>query len=429
MNTAAISLLLGSFAILVLIKMPIAFSLGISSIITAYYLDVPMAMIAQAMVRGINSFSLLAIPFFIMAGEIMGKGGISRHLINFSDIFVGHIRGGLAMVNILASTLFGGISGSSVADTSSLGTILIPMMEQKGYDTDYSVAVTVTSSTQSVLIPPSHNMIIYSLAAGGVSVGRLFLGGLIPGVTLGLALMVISYIIAVKKDYPRGDRIPFKEAISITKDALLGLFTVIIVVVGVFTGFYTATEAAAVAVVYAFIITFFVYKLPLKEFPQILLNSLGTLAIVMALIATSSAYGWLLAYLKVPALASQALLSISSNKYVILFVINLLLLALGCIMDMAPLILITTPILLPVATSIGVDPVHFGVIMLLNLSIGLCTPPVGSTLFVGCAIGKISIEKLSRYMIPFYITLIIVLMFVTYVPAITMFLPNLLMGN
>ena len=428
MNTGAITLLLGGFAFLVLLRVPIAFALGISAVTTAFYLDIPMALMAQGMVRGINSFALLAIPFFILAGEIMGEGGICQRLIAFSNAIVGRIRGGLALVNVLASMFFGGISGSSVADTSAVGSMLIPMMKEKGYDADYAVAVTITGSTQGILIPPSHNMIIYSMVAGGVSVGGLFLAGIVPGVFLGLALMLMSYIIAVKRNYPAGEHVSWKDALSATKDAALGLFTAVIVVGGVVTGLYTATESAAIAAIYAFLVSFFVYRhVPLCHMRIILMKSLRTLAIVMALIATSSAFGWMLAYLKVPALATQTLLSISDNKYVILLVLNALLLFLGCIMDMAPLILITTPILLPVATKIGVDPIHFGIIMMLNLSIGLLTPPVGSPLFVGCAIGNISIEKLSRTMIPFYVTMITVLMLITYVPQLVMFIPKLLM--
>ena len=428
MNTGAITLLLGGFAFLVLLRVPIAFALGISAVTTAFYLDIPLALMAQGMVRGINSFALLAIPFFILAGEIMGEGGICQRLIAFSNAIVGRIRGGLALVNVLASMFFGGISGSSVADTSAVGSMLIPMMKEKGYDADYAVAVTITGSTQGILIPPSHNMIIYSMVAGGVSVGGLFLAGIVPGVFLGLALMLMSYIIAVKRNYPAGEHVSWKDALSATKDAALGLFTAVIVVGGVVTGLYTATESAAIAAIYAFLVSFFVYRhVPLCHMRIILMKSLRTLAIVMALIATSSAFGWMLAYLKVPALATQTLLSISDNKYVILLVLNALLLFLGCIMDMAPLILITTPILLPVATKIGVDPIHFGIIMMLNLSIGLLTPPVGSTLFVGCAIGNISIEKLSRTMIPFYVTMITVLMLITYVPQLVMFIPKLLM--
>ncbi|MFY9441220.1 MAG: TRAP transporter large permease [Tepidanaerobacteraceae bacterium] len=429
MNTTAIALLLGSFAFLTIIKIPITFALGISSVITAYYLNIPAAMIAQSLVRGINSFSLLSIPFFILAGEIISQGGISIQLIKFADVLVGRVRGGLAMVNVLDSTFFGGISGSTVADISSLGSIMIPMMEQKGYDKDYSVAITVATAAQAVLIPPSHNMIIYSLAAGGVSVGRLFLGGIIPGLTLAAALLIYTYVVAVKRDYPAEEPVPFKEAIIIIKDALLGVFTAVIILGGVISGIFTATESAAIAVVYAFIITFFVYKVPIKVFGKILTDSLNTLAVVLALIACSNAFGWMLAYLRVPVYATEVLLSISSNKYVILLIINLLLLLLGMIMDMAPLIMITTPILLPVVTAVGIDPVHFGIIMVLNLAIGLMTPPVGSALFVACAIGKISVEELTKALIPFYIVMIAVLLLITYIPSLTMFLPDLLMGS
>lgn len=430
MQTDAIMLLLGSFLATLVLRIPIAFGLGISAVLTALYTNIPLAILAQGMVRGINSFSLLAIPFFILAGEIMGEGGMSQRLIRFSNALVGKVRGGLAHVNVLASMFFGGISGSSVADTSSIGSILIPMMKKKGYDDDYSVAVTITGSTQGVLIPPSHNMIIYSLVAGsGVSVGALFLAGIVPGVFLGIALMVAAYVIAIKRKYPVGEETSWKEKLASLKEAFLGLFTVFIVVGGVITGFYTATEAAAIAALYAFVVTFFIYRdVPLSHMGIILRKSLRTLAIVMALIATSNAFGWMLAYLKVPALATQALLGVSNNPNVVMLVINLLLLFLGCIMDMAPLILITTPILMPVIHSIGVDPVHFGIVMMLNLSIGLLTPPVGSTLFVGCAIGKVTIEKLSKTMLPFYGVMILVLLAITYFPSIVMFIPRMILG-
>lgn len=428
-SQTAITILLGSFFLMVILRVPITFCLGISSILAGLYCNVSLPILAQAMVRGVNSFSLLAIPFFILSGEIMGHGGMSMRMVRLANALIGHVQGGLAHVNILASTFFGGISGSSVADTSSNGSILIPMMVQKGYGADYSVAVTITSSVQGILIPPSHNMIIYSLVAGSVSVSALFLAGLVPGLLLGLGLMVISHIIAVKRNYPLGEKVDRKEKIAAFKDSFLGLFTFVIVVVGVVTGFYTATEAAAVAALWAFLITFFVYRdVPLRDFPIILKSALRTIAIVVALIGTSNVFGWMLAYLKVPAMATQALLSISDNKYVILLVINVLLLFLGCIMDMAPLILITTPILLPVIYKIGMNPVHFGVVMMLNLGMGLLTPPVGSTLFVGCAIGKISIEELSKIMIPFYFTMFIVLMIITYIPAVVMTLPKLMLG-
>lgn len=428
--SVASTLLLSTFVVLLLLRVPITFTLAAASIVTGVYLRLPLMAIVQTMVQGVRSFSLLAIPFFILAGEMMSRGGISRRLIDLSNVLVGRVRGGLAQVNVLASMFFGGISGSAVADVSSIGTIMIPVMTKKGYDPDYSVAVTVTSACQGIIIPPSHNMIIYSLAAGGVSVGRLFLGGFVPGVLLGLALMVISYIIAVKRNYPKEQRYSLKEALQIMKDAFLGLMTAVIIIGGVITGVFTATESAAVATVYAFIITFFVYReISLKALPEILFNSLKTLAMVMSLIAAASAFGYLLAFLRIPAMATQALLTITSNRVALLLLINVLLLLLGMIMDMAPLILITTPILYPVVVNVlGMHPVHFGIVLMLNLGIGLATPPVGSALFVGCAIGKISIEDATRAMLPFYATMIIVLLVVTFIPEIVMFVPNLIMG-
>jgi tripartite ATP-independent transporter DctM subunit len=425
----AIVLLLGSFVVMLLLQIPITFALAVSSVATASYLNIPLMAVVQQMVQGVRSFSLLAIPFFIIAGEMMGQGGISRRLILFSNLLVGRVRGGLAQVNCLASMFFGGISGSAVADVSSIGTILIPMMKEKGYDDDFSVGITVTSACQGVIIPPSHNMIIYSLAAGGVSVGRLFLGGFIPGVMLGLGLMVVSYIFAIKRNYPKERKYSFKEAIVISRDAILGLMTAIIIMGGVITGVFTATESAAIAVVYAFFITFFVYReIPLKAIKGILYNALKTLAMVMALIAAASSFGWLMAFLRIPALATEALLTISHNKTVLLLLINLLLLLLGTIMDMAPLILITTPILYPVVVgALGLSPVHFGIMLILNLAIGLTTPPVGSALFVGCAIGRIKIEKVVGAMLPMWLVMVAVLMLITFVPEITMFVPNLLM--
>ncbi len=425
----AIVLLLGSFGILLLLQVPITFTLAVSAIVTAVYLGLPLMVVVQQMVQGVRSFSLLAIPFFIIAGEMMGQGGISRRLILFSNLLVGRIRGGLAQVNCLASMFFGGISGSAVADVSSIGTILIPMMKEKGYDDDFSVGITVTSACQGVIIPPSHNMIIYSLAAGGVSVGRLFLGGFIPGVLLGVGLMIVSYIFAIKRGYPKEKRYTLKEALQITKDALLGLMTAVIIMGGVISGVFTATESAAVAVVYAFIITFFVYReIPLARFKTILYGALKTLAMVMALIAAASAFGYMMAYLKIPALATELLLSITHNRTLLLVLVNLLLLVLGMIMDMAPLILITTPILYPVFVgALGMSPVHFGVMLILNLAIGLTTPPVGSALFVGCAVGKIRIEQVVKTMLPMWAVMVAVLILITFVPEITMFVPNLVM--
>ena len=307
--TTASAILLVSFFVLLVLRVPITFTLAVSSIVTAWYLGIPLMAIVQRMVQGVKVFSLLAIPFFILAGEIMSQGGISRRLIEFSNVIIGRVRGGLAQVNVLASMFFGGISGSAVADVSSIGTIMIPVMKQKGYDADYSTAVTVTSACQGIIIPPSHNMIIYSLAAGGVSVGRLFLGGVIPGVLLGVALMIMSFVIAVRRGYPKERRYSLMEALRASRDAILGLFTAVIIIGGVISGVFTATESAAVAVIYAFIITFFVYReIPLSRFSSILVNALKTLAMVMSLIAAASAFGYLLAFLRVPAKATELLL-------------------------------------------------------------------------------------------------------------------------
>lgn len=428
-TTIATTILLGGFILLLLLRIPITFSLAAASIATAIYLNIPLMSIVQQMVQGVKSFSLLAIPFFIIAGEMMGRGGIAEKIINLANVLVGRIRGGLGMVNVVDSMFFGGISGSSVADVASTGTIIIPLMKKKGYDDDFSVAITVTSSTQGIIIPPSHNMIIYSVAAGGVSVGRLFLAGYLPGILLGISLGVIVYIISVKRNYPKERKYSFKEGVKIFLDSFLGLLTALIIIGGVISGIFTATESAAVAAVYAFIITFFVYRqIPLKEFRGILYSTLKTLTMVMTLIASASAFSWLMAYLRIPAMATEFLLSITDNKILLLMLINVLLLFLGMIMDMAPLILIVTPILYPVVVDkLGMSPIHFGIMLMLNLAIGLCTPPVGSALFVGSAIGKISIEKATKAMIPFYIAMIVVLFLVTYIPQITMFLPNLIM--
>lgn len=427
--TIATTILMGGFVVLMVLRVPITFSLAFASIATATYLHIPLMAIVQQLVQGVKSFSLLAIPFFIIAGEMMGRGGIALKLINLANVLVGRIRGGLAMVNVVESMFFGGISGSAVADVASTGTIMIPLMKQKGYDDDFSVGITVTSATQGIIIPPSHNMIIYSVAAGGVSVGRLFLGGFVPGITLGIALMIVSYIISVKRNYPKERKYSFKEGVKIFGDAFLGLMTAVIIMGGVISGIFTATESAAVAAIYAFIITFFVYKeIPLKEFRGILYNTLKTLTMVMALIASASAFSWLMAYLRIPAQITEFLLSITDNKILLLMLINVLLLFLGMIMDMAPLILIVTPILYPVVVGkLGLSPIHFGIMLMINLAIGLCTPPVGSALFVGCAVGKISIEKATKAMLPFYAVMVVVLLLITYVPQITMFIPNLVM--
>ncbi|GHV40641.1 membrane protein [Synergistales bacterium] len=428
----AIALLLGLFGVFIIFKVPIAFSLALSSFASAAYMGISLGAITQQLVKGINSFSLLAIPFFILAGEIMGEGGISDRLIKFSDVLIGRMRGGLAMVNILASMFFGGISGSAVADTSSIGAMMIPMMVKQGYDVDYSVDVTIASACQGVLIPPSHNMIIYASAIGGLSVGKLFMAGLVPGIILGVALMILSYVMAVKRNYPRGEKYTRAEAWKIAIDSIFGLMTAVIIIAGVFTGIFTAIESAAVACIWAFFVTFFIYReVPLSRMWVILKKTLKTLAMVMSVIAASQAFGYMMTTLRIPTMISNFLLTLTSNKVALLLLINIALLVLGCIMDMAPLILITAPILLPVVTSpaIGMDPVQFGIVMMLNLSIGLLTPPVGTVLYVGSSIGGISIEKAAKSMLPFYATMVVVLLLLTFVPALSMTVPNMMFGK
>lgn len=421
-----ILLLLGLFLLLMLIGVPVALAMGITSIVVAFQLDIPLSMVAQRMVAGINSFPFLAIPFFILAGEIMNAGGISKRLVALADVFVGRFRGGLATVNVQTSMFFGGISGSALADVSSTGSILIPMMKKKGYDTDYSVAVTAASSTQGIIIPPSHNMIIYSLAAGGVSISSLFLAGIVPGVLLGLSMIVVSYIIAVKRKYPAEQPPTFVEALKIIKDSVPGLLTGVIIILGVTTGVFTVTESAAIAAAYAFLISFvFNRQVSLKAIFPVLLNTFKTLALVMFLLATSSAFAWLMAYLRIPTLVSESLLSLTTNPILITLIIIVVLLLLGMVLDVAPIILITTPVLLPIATSIGMDPIHFGILMMVCLAVGLVTPPVGGALFVGSAIGKVPIEGVVKALLPFYVCMIITLLVIAFVPQIVLFVPNL----
>jgi tripartite ATP-independent transporter DctM subunit len=422
-----IAVLIGLFILLLFIGTPVALAMGVTSLVVAMMLDIPLSMIAQRMVAGINSFPLLAIPFFILAGEIMNEGGISRRLVALSDALVGRFRGGLAIVNVKTSMLFGGISGSALADTSSVGSIMIPMMKKKGYDTDYSVAVTVSSASQGIIIPPSHNMIIYSLAAGGVSISSLFMAGIVPGIILGIALMVTAYIIAVKRKYPREEKVTFNQALKVFRESIPGLFTGIIIIGGVISGVFTVTESAAVGAAYAFFISFIVNRdVSLSKMLPVLLRTTKTLALVIFLIAASSAYAWLLAFLRVPALIAESLLGMTTNPYLVILIIVLILLALGTILDVAPVILISTPILLPIAISIGMDPIQYGIVMMLCLGVGLVTPPVGAALFVGSAIGKVPVEKAVKALLPFYLCMLVVLLLIAFIPNIVMFIPELL---
>lgn len=428
-QTIAILVLLGSFFIMILLRFPIAYAVALSSFFCLTYQGLPLTTICQQMVKGISSFSLMAVPFFITMGCLMGEGGISERLIALANACVGWMRGGMAMVNIVASYFFGGISGSAAADTASLGSILIPMMVDQGYDADFSTAVTITSSCEGLLVPPSHNMVIYAMSAGGLSVGALFLAGYIPGALLAVTLMVGSYIISVKRNYPKGEKFNLKnfgKQLLISSGALIA---VLIVVVGVVGGAFTATESAAIAVIYSLIVSVFIYKgLDWKGVWKVLDKCIDTLAIVLILIATSSIFGYCLTRLHVPDLAAQAITGITDNPIILALLLNLILLLLGCIMDMAPIILIATPILLPIAESIGINAIQFGIMMILNCGIGLLTPPVGAVLFIGSAVSNEPMERVVKATLPFYICMIITLLLITFIPQISMLLPTLF-GN
>ncbi|MBQ9320990.1 MAG: TRAP transporter large permease [Eubacterium sp.] len=425
-NHTAIAILIGSFLIMIMLRIHIAYAVGISSTLCLLYLGIPLNNICQQMVKGLNSFSLMAVPFFITMGSLMGAGGISDKLIKLSNSLVGWMHGGLAMVNIVASYFFGGISGSATADTASIGKLMIPMMVDAGYDDDFSTAVTVTSSVEGLLVPPSHNMVIYATAAGGVSVGALFMAGYLPGAALAISLMVGSYIISMKRNYPKGERFSLPVFLKQLGQSIWALFAILIVVVGVVAGVFTATESAAIAVIYSLIISMAVYKgLTWKGLWNVLGECIDTLAIVLILCGTSSIFGYCLTYLHVPVLAANFITGITSNRILLILLINLILLVLGMIMDMAPIILIATPILFPVAQSVGIGAVQFGIIMILNCGIGLLTPPVGSCLFIGSAVSGVRIERIVKATLPFYICMIIVLLLVNFVPQISLLIPTL----
>ena len=428
-QSLAVLVLLGSFAVMIFLRFPIAYAVGLSSLFCLLVQGNSLVAIPRLMVKGISSFSLMAVPFFITMGVLMGSGGISEKLIALANSCVGWMRGGLAMVNIVASYFFGGISGSASADTASLGSMLIPMMVDEGYDGDFSTAVTITSSCEGLLVPPSHNMVIYATTAGGISVGSLFLAGYLPAAVLAISLMIGSYIISVKRNYPKGQPFSLKVFIKQLLTSFWALAAILIVVVGVVGGMFTATESAAIAVLYSLFVSVFVYKgLNWKGVWKALDNCVSTLSIVLILIATSSLFGDCLTKLHVPDLAASAITSVSSNPIIIALLLNLILLVLGCIMDMAPIILIATPILLPIAKSIGIDPVQFGIIVVLNCGIGLLTPPVGAVLFIGSAVGKTPMEKVVKATLPFYLCMIITLLLITFVPDISLLIPKLLGG-
>ena len=438
MNTIAAIVLIGGFFLLMAFKIPVTFSMLIASFASILFVPGtnPTTMI-RMMLDGVNNFTMLAIPFFIVMGEIMAAGEISDKIVDLANLAVGRFRGGLAYVNCLDSMFFGGISGSAVADVSSLGSVVIPMMVKQGYHREFTVGLTVTTACQGVLIPPSHNMVIYALAAGGgVSIGQLFYAGFAPGIGLGILFMIACFFLGKKHNFPKGEKMfkdekvrwmgkdengkfKFGPCMAIVGKAILPMFTLIIIMVGTGVGIFTATESSAVACFYTFILTYFIFRSDkIKNFGNVLKNSLKTLAIVLTLIGTAKAFAYMMTRLRIPAAITNGLIGFTDNPYVLLLIINLLLLVLGCFMDMAPLIMIMTPILLPVVQTFGMSTVHFGIVLIFNLAIGLCTPPVGSALFVGCAVGKTTLEKTSKTMLPLFFCMLLGLMLVTYIPYV-----------
>lgn len=422
-----ILVLAGSFFSLLLLGVPVAYSIGIATTLAMLLSILPVptvTTVAQRMATGLDSFTLLAIPFFVLAGQLMNRGGIARRLIDFAKSLLGVLPGGLAHVNIVASMLFGAISGSAVAAVSAIGGVMTPHMDREGYDRNYSAAVNITASTTGLIIPPSNILIVYSLASGGVSIAALFLAGYLPGLLVGLLLMGVAAFIAMRRGYPTAGGITFSEVTRSFVDALPSLFLLVVVMGGIVGGVFTATEAAAVAVLYAFVLAFIYREISVKDLPQILLDSVTTTAVVMLLIATSLGMSWIMSYANIPQTVSTSLVALSENRIVILLIINVILLVVGTFMDMTPAVLIFTPIFLPIAVDLGIDPTHFGIIMVLNLCIGLCTPPVGSVLFVGVGVAKTSITKVVGPLFPLFLAMIVALLIVTYVPALSLWLPR-----
>ncbi len=419
--------LFGSFVVLLLIGTPVAFCLGVASFATILYMGLPPVVVFQRLNSGVSVFALMAIPFFIFAGELMVRGDIARRLVALAGSLVGHFRGGLGQVNIAASVLFGGVSGSAAADASAIGGLMIPQMKERGYDVDFAVNITVVGSIIALMIPPSHNLIIYSISAGGkISIADLFTAGVIPGLLLALCLMIAARFVAIRRGYPTESFPGWAMVGQLFLTAVPGLILIGIIFGGVRSGVFTASESSCIAVVYALLVTVLAYRtMHWGEFVEATLNAVRTTAMVLLVIGCAAAFGWLLAYLKVPTMLVEYMKTISDNPIVILLLINIVLLVLGTFMDMSPLIVITTPIFLPVATAFGVDPVHFGIILILNLGIGLCTPPVGAVLFVGCAVGKIPIWQAMRTIWPFYAAAVVTLLIVTYIPAVSLWLPRL----
>jgi tripartite ATP-independent transporter DctM subunit len=418
-----------TFVVLLLLGVPISFSIGLSTIATMLMsIDTLPALttVAQQMATGLDSFALLAIPFFILAGQLMNHGGIARRLIDAAKVVVGGLPGGLSYVIIIASMLFGAISGSAVAAAAAIGGFMIPLMVNEGYERNFSAAVNITASTTGLIIPPSNILIVYAFASGGASVAALFLAGYLPGIIIGLSLMAVAGTFSYIKKYPTGERVGFKESAKRFLDAIPSIFMVILVIGGIVAGYFTATEASAIAVAYAFILAVPAYKeVRMKDLPRILLDTANTTAIVMLLIGTSIAMSWIMSFENIPQNVSQFLVGLTDSKIVILLIINVLLLFVGTFMDMTPAVLIFTPIFLPVVEQLGMHPVHFGIMMVTNLCVGLCTPPVGSVLFVGTGIAETTIAKVVKPLLPLYIAMFIGLLLVTYVPFFSLWLPSL----
>jgi len=426
-----IAVLLVTMFFCFLIGVPIAYALGLAAIAASLWIGIPLEAVMLQISNGVSKVAMLTIPFFVLAGAIMAEGGMARRMVAFADVLVGftRVRGGLSVVNVLATTFLSGISGSSVADVSAIGSVMIPQMEKSGFSRVYATNVTITGSVQALLVPPSHNAIIYSLATGGtISIISLFIAGVVPGLLLGLSIVMLCLVIAYRQGHPRGTSMPMRDAVKVTIEAAWGLITLVIIIGGILGGIFTAIEAGAVACAWAFFVTMFIYRdYKWRDLPKLVHRTLRTVAMVLTLIACASSVGYVMALTQMPAKITAFFLTISDNKYVILFLVNILLLVLGCLVDMAPSILICTPILLPVMINFGVDPVHFGMIMMLNLGIGLCHPPVGAILFVGCAVGKVTIEQVMRTIWPFYAVMFGVLMLVTYIPALSLWLPSIVL--
>ncbi len=428
MDYIEIIILVLSFIALLILGVPIAYSIGIAGSITLLVSIMPLpafTTFAQRMATALDSFALLAIPFFILAGQLMNQGGIALRLIDFAKVLVGRLPGGLAFVNIIANMLFGAISGSAAASASAIGSFMTPKMKEEGYDPAYSAAVNITSATTGLVIPPSNILIVYSLASGGVSIAALFLAGYIPGILTGVVLMMVAAAFAYRKNYPVGEVVGWKTGFLKFFDAIPSLLLLVIVIGGIIAGYFTATEASAIAVLYTLVLSMIYRQVKLTDLPAILLRTVGVTAIVLFLVGTSMGLSWVMSYANIPQSVSEGLLSLSSNPFVILLVINLILLFVGVFMDMTPAVLIFTPIFLPVVVDLGMSPIHFGIIMVMNLSVGLCTPPVGSVLFIGCSVAKIEIQKVIKPLIPLFIAMIVVLMLVTYLPKLSLWLPGL----